>query len=131
MKYNRSGESCLFPLRQLGCCGLALLVLSSGCASPAKKPPEGARPTETTAEQVDAVKKVMGAMGGGREISNSDMKRVARDIQTDQESRSAVEKIIGVSGSPVIKYSPVTGKHYSGDLEYDPETGARLEVIKE
>ena len=82
-------------------------------------------------EQLDAAQKVMGAMAGGRDMSPSDMKRVVRDIRTNRESQSAVQKIIGTTGDPVVKYSPVTGKHYSGDLEYDPETGAKLEVIKE
>ena len=42
-------------------------------------------------------------------------------------------KIVGAQdgAAPVVKYSPVTGKHYSGDLEFDPETGARLEVLPE
>jgi PBP1b-binding outer membrane lipoprotein LpoB len=58
---------------------------------------------------------------------------VAVDVYQNPESRSAAEKILGVNADdkPVVKYSPVTGKHYSGDLEFDPETGARLEVVKE
>ena len=57
---------------------------------------------------------------------------VAVDVYQNPESRSAAKKILGVDAPPqVIKYSPVTGKHYSGDLEFDPETGAKLEVIKE
>ncbi|MBF0569381.1 MAG: hypothetical protein HQL18_01210 [Candidatus Omnitrophica bacterium] len=57
---------------------------------------------------------------------------VAVDIYKNEDSRSAAQKILGVTNDkPVIKYSPVTGKHYSGDLEFDPETGAKLKVVEE
>ncbi|NLE65395.1 MAG: hypothetical protein GX606_05735 [Elusimicrobia bacterium] len=60
------------------------------------------------------------------------LQAVAVDIYQNRESRSAAEKILGVGDKkPVMKYSPVTGKHYSGDLEFDPETGVRLEVVPE
>ena len=67
-------------------------------------------------------------------VSPTDQKlqAVAIDLQKNPESRQAAEKILGVNQqAPVVKYSPVTGKHYSGDLEFDPETGAKLEVVKE
>ena len=66
---------------------------------------------------------------------NSDdqkLQAVAIDLYKNEDSRSAAQKILGVNtDKPVIKYSPVTGKHYSGDLEFDPETGAKLEVVKD
>ncbi|MBF0123356.1 MAG: hypothetical protein HQL21_08150 [Candidatus Omnitrophica bacterium] len=67
-------------------------------------------------------------------VSSDDQKlqAVAVDLANNPESRGAAEKILGVNtDQPVVKYSPVTGKHYSGDLEFDPETGAKLEVVKE
>jgi hypothetical protein len=103
-----------------------LCLAFSGCATMPKKPAA----SETQAEQVDAAQKVVGAMAG-REMTAGEMKQVASDIRKDESSRSAVQKILGTTSAPVIKYSPVTGKHYSGDLEFDPETGAKLEVIKE
>ena len=107
---------------------LAPCAFLSGCATTAKK---SAAAPETTADQLDAARKVMGAMAGGREVTAADMKRAAQNMRHDEESRSAVQKILGSTEKPVIKYSPVTGKHYSGDLEYDPETGAKLKVIEE
>lgn len=63
---------------------------------------------------------------------DSQFQSVAVDIYQNEESRSAAKKILGVDAEkPVVKYSPVTGKHYSGDLEFDPETGAKLEVVPE
>ncbi len=67
-------------------------------------------------------------------VSANDQKlqAVAIDLQKNPESRQAAEKILGVNTDhPVVKYSPVTGKHYSGDLEFDPETGAKLLKVEE
>jgi hypothetical protein len=115
-------------------CSCAPVLLCSlwlfGCATTSKQPVMSSK-QETTTEQIDAAQKVVGAMGN-KEVSREDLKALATEMKTDEESRSAVQKIIGVSDErPVIKYSPATGKHYSGDLEYDPETGVKLEVLKE
>ncbi len=107
-------------------CGL----VCTGCAAGAPAKRGSGQPAETPAQQMAAAQKVMGAMAG-KEVSREDLKRVAADIQTNEDSRNAVNKIIGVQSPMVIKYSPVTGKHYSGDLEFDPETGARLEILQE
>jgi hypothetical protein len=114
-------------------CLLVLLCSLSlfGCATTSNRPIKSSQPVETTSEQLEAAQKVVGAMGN-KEVSREDLKALATDMQRDPESRSAVQKIIGVTDEkPVIKYSPATGKHYSGDLEYDPETGVKLEVLKE
>jgi uncharacterized lipoprotein YajG len=46
----------------------------------------------------------------------------------------AAKKVVGAlspdKGS-VEKYSPVTGKHYSGALEYEPGTGVKLVPVEE
>jgi len=46
----------------------------------------------------------------------------------------AAKKVVGAlspdKGS-VEKYSPVTGKHYSGALEYEPGTGVKLLPVEE
>lgn len=101
------------------------VVLVSGCASAPRRHPQ-----ETPVQQLDAAQKVLGAMAG-RDVTRTDLERVGKDIQQHEDSRSAVTKIVGAGGPVVIKYSPVTGKHYSGDLEFDPETGARLKVLEE
>ncbi len=46
----------------------------------------------------------------------------------------AARKVIGAmapSEGPVEKYSPLTGKHYSGALEYEPGTGVKLVPVEE
>jgi hypothetical protein len=116
-------------------CSCAPVLLCSlslfGCATTSNRPIKSSEPVETTSEQLEAAQKVVGAMGN-KEVSREDLKALATDMQRDQASRSAVQKIIGVTDEkPVIKYSPATGKHYSGDLEYDPETGVKLKVLQE
>ena len=46
----------------------------------------------------------------------------------------AARKVVGaLSPAPgaVEKYSPVTGKHYSGALEYEPGTGVKLLPVED
>jgi hypothetical protein len=74
---------------------IAGIFLVSGCAS--TQP--AARPSESMGAQMEAAKKVVGAMS---------------------PDKGSVEK-----------YSPVTGKHYSGALEYEPGTGVKLIPVEE
>ena len=75
---------------------LAGLTLA-GCAAGSRASLPGR--TETIPAQIDAAKKIVGAMAPSR--------------------------------SPVEKYSPVTGRHYSGAIEFEPGTGARLVPVEE
>ncbi|MBF0618616.1 MAG: hypothetical protein HQL19_00430 [Candidatus Omnitrophica bacterium] len=110
--------------------GFLLLILMAGCATTPK--PLSGRSPETVTEQLTAAQKVMGAMAG-REVSDKEMKRVVTDVQQGGEARTAVRAIVGANAPvrPVVKYSPVTGKHYSGELDVDPETGAKLLPLPE
>jgi hypothetical protein len=72
------------------------LFLFSGCATIA---PSSAGPSESVGAQMDAAKKVVGALS---------------------PDKGAAEK-----------YSPVTGRHYSGALEYEPGTGVKLIPVEE
>ena len=58
-----------------------------------------ARPSESAGAQIDAAKKVVGALSPGKGSAE--------------------------------KYSPATGKHYSGALEYEPGTGVKLMPVEE
>ena len=79
---------------------VSLLVLSffflAGCSTTGTP---AVRPTESAGAQIDAAKKVVGA------------------LSPDKGSAE--------------KYSPVTGKHYSGALEYEPGTGVKLIPVEE
>ncbi len=67
----------------------------------------------------------------GQDLTPAQIQRITKDIQKDPASKEAIEKILFGQKEQVIKYSPKTGKHYSGDLEFDPETGVKLEILPE
>lgn len=107
---------------------LSFCLLSGGCASrTARLSPAGAS-AETAAQQMDAVQKVVSGMTG-KQVSSEDMRRVAREVEKDPEARAVMQKILSSGSVPREKYSPATGKHYSAELEFDPETGVRLEFV--
>jgi hypothetical protein len=74
---------------------LSFLFLA-GCSTTGTSSAQG---PESVGAQVDAAKKVVGALS---------------------PDKGSVEK-----------YSPVTGKHYSGALEYEPGTGVKLVPVEE
>lgn len=78
-----------------------VVFLFSGCAT-APRPASTVKQPESVSQQIEAARKVV----KGMVAASSD-------------------------AAPVIKYSPTTGKHYSGNLEFDPETGEKLEVLPE
>ena len=86
---------------------------------------------ETPKEVKRAVKSVAEAMSG-KELSDAEVNKLVNDLKTDEEAQSAVKAMTdAVSGEkPKLKYSPVTGKRYAPHMEYDPETGAKLEWVK-
>lgn len=123
--------SWFWAFKRTGVIPLYLLILSLsflfGCASiPRTQRPGPA--TETLDQRLDAAQKVIGTMAQ-KDMTREDLIRLGRKLRNDPDASAAVDKIIGVKQSVVIKYSPVTGKHYSSDLEYDPETGVKLEVL--
>ena len=51
-----------------------------------------------------------------------------------QEQMDAARKVVGAmapSKGPAEKYSPLTGRHYSGALEFEPGTGVKLLAVEE
>ncbi len=115
--------------------GLAVF-LSSGCARHIARHPSLAvnggsllntRSDEDLGDAVTALESVAGGISA-RPVRREQLVETVKTLQTDPEAMSAIRTISG-SFDPTavtIKYSPVTGKRYSADLEFDPETGARL-----
>lgn len=64
----------------------------------------------------------------GKQLDEKQLKKINQELKNDPEAREAVKIITDtVQGKkPVAKYSPVTGKRYAPNMEYDPETGAKL-----
>lgn len=77
---------------------------------------------ETTKEAVSAMGVVAGSYTG-KPMTDEEIQQKAKEIDADPEAQSAIQAI---TSAPQIKYSPVTGKRYSADMEYEPETGAKL-----
>ena len=77
---------------------------------------------ETTKDAASAMAVVAGSYTG-KPMTEEELKQKAKEINADPEAQSAIRAITSV---PQIKYSPVTGKRYSADMEYEPETGVKL-----
>jgi hypothetical protein len=107
--------------------GVAVVVLLAGCASSKSADLVVTSGNESPQEAVSALGHVAGAYAG-RDLSEAELKKLAQDLQKDEEAQSAVKAIADTmeGKSAGIKYSPATGKRYSGNLEYDPETGVKL-----
>ena len=106
---------------------LVVAVGIVGCATPSGVATR-TQSKETTDQQLDAARKVVGGMAN-RDMSREELLKFGQGLQHDPQAGDAVNKIVGNGQAPVVKYSPVTGKHYSGDVDIDPETGVKLLVV--
>jgi beta-xylosidase len=110
-------------------CSTGLLFVIWGCSTSS----QNLKKAHDQEVMIDAVKTVAESVGG-REMSDQDMKNLIRDIRTDPDTRSAVEAIQSAvnpqSDDGRIKFSPATGKRYAPHMEYDPETGVKLEYVQ-
>ena len=57
--------------------------------------------------------------------------RPSESLGTQMEAARKVVGAMSPDKGTVEKYSPLTGKHYSGALEYEPGTGAKLIPVEE
>ena len=110
-------------------------MFSAGCAS-ARKPSslavDGGHLLNTNQdEDVYDAATALGSVAGswtGEEMTEQELQEAAKRLQKDPEAKSAIESISTSFGRDKVqvKYSPATGKRYSADMEYDPETGVKL-----
>ena len=121
-------------IRRLGNLFVAVFFVSvlasmiAGCASTLKKGSAGTADVFAQRENaVQAIKTVSEALSG-KKLSNEDAVNLTKSIVKDKGARSAIEEIGNavVPGRVRVKYSPATGKRYSADMEYCPETGVKL-----
>jgi hypothetical protein len=87
---------------------------------------------ETQKDVESALKTVAGAISG-REVSDKDVRGLARQLKQDKEAQAALEAITQtVSGQQVVtKYCPVDGERFSARLTVCPVHGATLQEIRE
>jgi hypothetical protein len=106
---------------------IAGVFLVCACASSRESALLKTSPQESPEEAARALRGVAESYAG-KPITDEELNDLARDLQNETEAQSAVSAIAdSLEGKNTnIKYSPATGKRYSGDLEYDPETGVKL-----
>ena len=103
------------------------LIFVWGCAHTARKK----NSLETSQEIESALQGVTGALAG-QNISDEDLRDLARDIQTNKETKAAVESIsqsLGVQNSNV-KYCPVDGKRFDASVNECPEHHVPLKNVE-
>ena len=87
-----------------------------------------------TAQDQEAVSALSGIAESytGKKLTDEQLNDLAHDLKNDEDAQSAVGAITGsLEGNNAnIKYSPATGKRYSGDLDIDPETGVKLLLLE-
>ncbi|MFP4472660.1 MAG: hypothetical protein ACLFPX_02145 [Candidatus Omnitrophota bacterium] len=123
MRYFKISAAVLFPLI-LGC---ASAVQRDSRLATEKGSLLNTSETEDLGEAAAALKSVAGSLTE-KEMTNEEAREAVQRLKNDEEAQSAVRAISTSFDHEVsnVKYSPVTGKRYSGDLEYDPETGVKL-----
>lgn len=116
---------------------LGMCFLFAGCAS-ARKPSllavEGGHLLNTNEEEdVYDAATALGSVAGswtGEDMTEQELQEAANRLQKDPEAKSAIESISASFDKDKVqiqvKYSPATGKRYSSDMEFDPETGVKL-----
>ncbi|MBP9855013.1 MAG: hypothetical protein KBD53_09125 [Candidatus Omnitrophica bacterium] len=93
----------------------------------------GCHTIKSKKDQVEYLHESQEALGSiaeavtGKPLTEQEKKNLEKQLREDPEAIAAVESIANsVTKPPRLKYSPVTGKRYAGNLEIDPETGAKL-----
>ncbi len=92
-----------------------------------------AAPIKTEEETSDDVESALSAVAGalgGKELDQEDLKRLEKQIRTDEDAQSAIQVITeSVGGDAQVKYCPITGKRYAPHLEMCPEHAVLLEIV--
>ncbi len=110
---------------------VAVLVCSAllfpACATQKTAAPRA----ETPREQVEALQDVVTAVSG-EEVTEQDLRNLAREARTDEGTRSAVEAVSGaMTGEVTVKYCPVDGKRYSAQMQECPVHHVPLKTVEE
>lgn len=89
-------------------------------------------PQESTQETLSAAEAVAGAVSG-KDLTEQDLRRVARQVQNDPEAKQAVESISGALRSPGsgVKYCPIDGRRYDAHFSRCPEHNVPLKDLEE
>jgi hypothetical protein len=103
---------------------LTILIALAGCQT------TRAKDDAATREAMDAVGNVAGALTG-KELSESEKRRMVNDLKNDKEAQSAMKAISGALEvkQAGIKYCPVDGKRFSETVDECPEHKVKLKEL--
>ena len=109
------------------CFLLSIIIFLSGCQTMQMQP-------KAKTESRKDVEKALGTITeaiSGKNLSEKELRNLARDIRTNKEARSAIESITGAVGGKEtsIMYCPLTGKRYAPRLTECPEHGVALKEV--
>ncbi len=111
---------------------LIILILVSGCsmARQQRQGPEALLKTSEKEELADAASALTSVTNSlsDKNMTEQELYEAARKMKDDPDAQQALEAIsTSFDRKQVqVKYSPATGKRYSVEMEFDPETGVRL-----
>jgi len=110
--------------------GILGFVSISGCATTGQKKIKEVFNTNEEEDLTDAataLESVTEAISG-KKITAENARELSKDLMTNEDTQEAVKKIADSFDKEKVrvKYSPVTGKRYSADMDIDPETGVKL-----
>ena len=112
-----------------GCC-----LIMSACQHSQKQDisSPGGSSQETPQDVGKALQSITGNLTG-KEMSEEDLRELSRQIQKDEEAKSAVEAVTTAVGGGVVsaKYCPVDGKHFSADMKTCPAHKVELVPIED
>ncbi len=85
----------------------------------------------TESQNMDkALQSVAGALAG-KELSDQDIQNLKKEIQTNGEARDAVKEITNSLQQPAqVKYCPIDGQRYSGNLKWCPIHHVELKEVE-
>lgn len=115
-------------------------VVCAGCASiPGKNKSLAAHEgyllntseEESVYDAASALTAVTGAVSD-KELSQRELYQAVKKMKDDPEAQAAVDAVSSAfdQNDVQVKYSPATGKRYSADMEFDPETGVKLLILE-
>lgn len=108
---------------------LGICVSAAGCRTtqPSVKPAS----KQEREQDKEAIKSVLGTMTG-REVDDKDLEDLSRQVEKDEDVRSAVEAISGsTSPGSGAMVCPNDGKRYSARLKTCPDGVTPLEPIQD
>ena len=111
---------------------ICLIFLVFGC-SHTQPSPGTARQTGAGGGQENVTTALQAVVGGvsGQEVQEQDLRGLIRQVQKDEEARSAVESISEAVGQtpPVVMYCPLCGGRYSPELKLCPIHNVPLKTV--